>query len=232
MLGPIPTPVNGTGQMNGSGRLNCIAFHPTLANVIYAGAPAGGFWTSTDNGNSWTQSIAGMIRLGVSSIVVHPTNPNIIYIGTGDRDGGDVPGYGVWRSTDGGTTWSAYNSGMGNRTVNEIIMHPSNSNIIYAATNGFVFKTIDGGANWTASNNLGVNCYDIALHPTDPNIVYAGCGSGEFHRSTNGAVSFSQVTSGLSSGSRMAIAVSPNQPDWVYGLIGDGSGLVLSLIHI
>ncbi|MGB1317616.1 MAG: WD40/YVTN/BNR-like repeat-containing protein, partial [Flavobacteriales bacterium] len=123
IVGPTPTPTNGTGQPNGSGRVNCIAFHPTDANTIFVGAPAGGFWKSTDNGSTWTEYSSGLVRLGVSSIVIHPTTPNTIYIATGDRDGGDAPGYGVWRSTDGGVTWASRNNGMGNRTVYEVLMH-------------------------------------------------------------------------------------------------------------
>ena len=136
--GPIGFPANGTGQPNGNGRLNCVAFHPTNANTLYAGAPSGGFWLTQDGGNTWQKRSGGLTRLGVSSIVVHPTNDQLIYLGTGDRDGGDAPGYGVWRTTNGGTTWSPRNSGMGNRTVYEISMHPTNSNELVALTNGWI----------------------------------------------------------------------------------------------
>ncbi len=229
ILGPTPVPSNGTGQLNGSGRLNCIAFHPTDPNVIYVGAPAGGFWKSSDNGVTWTEYSNGLVRLGVSSIVVNPSNPDIIYIGTGDRDAGDAPGYGVWRSTDGGVTWISHNSGMGNRTVNEIVMDPLDSNKIYAAcSNGYIYKTTDGGSNWTNSSFLGDNPKDIALHPTNSNIIYVGTyNGGEFHRSTDGGVNFTQITSGLgTTGNRLALAVSPNQPNWVYALVGGSSGLI------
>ena len=225
IVGPVPSPANGTGQPNGNGRVNCVAFHPTDANTLFVGAPSGGFWKSTDNGSSWTEYSDGLTRLGVSSIVVHPTTPNTMYIATGDRDGGDAPGYGVWRTTDGGVTWSPRNSGMGNRTVYEILMHPSDPNILIASTSSSrIYRSTNGGASWTYVS-VGTNCKDIAFHPTNPNIVYGAGGS--FVRSTDNGVSFTTITSGIDPASgRMAIGVSPDEPNWVYLLGGDGDGLI------
>lgn len=226
IVGPTPLPANGTGQLNGNGRLNCIAFHPTDVNTIYVGAPAGGVWKSTDAGSTWVEYSAGLTRLGVSSIVIHPTTPNTMYIATGDRDGGDVPGYGVWRSLDGGLSWASHNTGMGNRTINELLMDPANpNNMVAASSNGRIYKTTDGGSNWSASSSLGINPKDIAYHPTNSSIVYAS--GTEVHRSTDGGTSFTQITSGVPGGvQRIALAVSPNQPNWVYILAGGGSGLI------
>jgi photosystem II stability/assembly factor-like uncharacterized protein len=225
-VGPISFPANGTGQMNGNGRLTCIAFHPSDANIIFAGAPAGGVWKSIDNGATWQELSFGLVRLGISSIVIHPTNPDIMYVATGDRDAGDTPGYGVWRSTDGGNTWAARNTGMGNITVNELMMDPTNPNRLIAAGNNRIYRTTDGGANWVSSASLGTNPKDIAFHPTNPNIIYAA--STAFYKSTDGGATFTSITSGVPSVGvqRIALAVSINQPDWVYLLVGGGSGLV------
>lgn len=226
LLGPVAIPNNGTGQLNGNGRLNCIAFHPTDPNTIYVGAPSGGFWKTTDAGVTWTKHITGMTRLGVSAIVVDYNNPNTIYIATGDRDGNDVPGYGVWRSTDGGLTWAPRNTGMGNRIINDLIIHPTNPNIlIAAASNRRIYRSTNGGASWTASADIGHNPKDIAMHPGNPNILYAS--GTRFHRSTDGGATWTRITSVLpGTPQRMALAVSPDEPNWVYVLAGGNNGLI------
>lgn len=226
LLGPALVPNNGTGQLNGNGRLTCITFHPTDTNIIYVGAPAGGVWKTEDKGASWTKFITGFTRLGISSIVIHPTNTDTLYVATGDRDGNDAPGYGVWRSTNGGLTWAPRNNGMGNRTINELLMDPNDPNImVAAASNQRIYRTTDGGANWVASASLGTNPKDIDYHPANANIVYAS--GTEFHRSADGGITWTQITSGVPTGvQRIAMAVSPNEPDWVYLLAGNGNGLV------
>ncbi|MFK7796255.1 MAG: T9SS type A sorting domain-containing protein [Aureispira sp.] len=226
LLGPVPIPANGTGQLNGNGRLTCIAFHPTDPNTFFVGAPAGGFWKTTDGGASWTNHVTGLTRLGISSIAVDYNNPNTIYIATGDRDGNDAPGYGVWRSTDGGLTWSPRNTGMGNRTINEMLIHPTNPSILIAAgSNRRIYRSTNGGASWTQSADIGHNPKDIAMHPTNPDILYAA--GTRFHRSTDGGVTWTRITAGVPTGvQRIAVAVSADEPNWVYLLGGGGNGLV------
>ena len=222
-LGPVQMPANGTGQPNGLGRLAGLAFHPTDANTFYVGAASGGFWKTTDYGSTWTESSTGLPYLAISAIVPLPSNPNTIYVGTGDRDGGDAPGRGVYRSLDGGNTWTVWNTGMGNRTVYEILMHPANSSIMIASCNGRIFRTTNGGANWTQTYSGGENFKDIAFKPGDPNIVYAA--SNDYYRSTDNGQSWTQVTNGVPTGvSRMALGTSPANPNYVYLFAGDGGG--------
>ncbi len=123
--------INGASGYNpGVGRLNCVAFHPTSATTIFVGAPSGGMWKTTNDGGSWTNLCDGLPAIGVSGIVIHPTNANIIYILTGDGDGGDTKSIGVLKSTNGGTTWETTGLSWGiNENVRgyKLRMSPSNN---------------------------------------------------------------------------------------------------------
>jgi PKD repeat protein len=225
-LGPVNLPANGTGQPNGIGRVNSVSFTISGSNTtIWAGTPSGGLWKSNNNGVSWVALTDSLPTLGVSDILVDSTNTNIMYMGTGDRDAGDAPGLGVWKSTNGGASWVVSNTGMGNRTVGKLIMDPTNHNIILAATSSGVYRSTDAGANWTKTSATA-NFKDIRFHPANSSIVYATA-SGDFYRSTNGGVSFTQITSGLpTNGQRLVIGVSPANANYVYALVGNSSGLV------
>jgi len=216
-LGPEILP-NGK-EYKGLGRLNAIAFHPTDPDIIYVGSPSGGLWVTTVGGNSWTSFTDDQPTLGVSAIIVDYNNPDLLYIGTGDRDAGDAAGLGVFRSTDAGQTWEEWSNGMGNRTVGRLLQHPDNNLLILAATSGGIYRTVDGGANWTQI--LSGNFKDILFKPGDPSIVYAAAG-GNVYKSTNGGLSFSLLTNGLPGGSRAAIAVTPANPAYVYVILTNG----------
>ncbi len=213
-LGPIEKPGNsGTGQPNGNGRVNAIAFHPVNSSIIYVGAPAGGLWISEDAGSTWISYTDNMPTLGVSSIVVDYVNPSVIYMGTGDRDASDATGMGVYRSADGGQTWNQWNTGMGNRTVGRLLMHPTDNSTIFAATDGGLYKTTNSGLNWYKVKSG--NMKEVVFKSDDPNIVFAS-GGGNFYRSSDGGESFVLITSGIGSASRAVIAVSAADPDVVY----------------
>jgi PKD repeat protein/photosystem II stability/assembly factor-like uncharacterized protein len=216
-LGPFQLP-EGRGY-KGLGRVNSIAFDPVDPDIIWIGSPAGGLWKTTTNGGSWTSSTHDMPSLGVSSILIDHNNPNIMYIGTGDRDAGDAAGIGVYRSTDGGESWEPWNSGISDHVVGRLLMHPTNSMLIFAATNGGLYRTTNGGGTWTRVENGDFK--DVVFKPGDPNIVYAAA-NGNFYRSTNGGLSFTQIISGLPSAYRSAIAVSPDNPSYVYVILTTG----------
>ena len=219
-LGPSTIPAPGPAGYEGIGRLNVVAFHPTDQNKIYVGAPSGGFWMSSNGGSTWATTTDSLATLGVSAIIVDYSNPVKILIGTGDRDAGDAPGLGVYKSLDGGLTWSASKTGMGNQTVGKIIQDPTNSQVFLAATGGGIYRSTDGGANWTQTRSG--NFKDICFKPGDPSIVYAAYNA-DFYRSVNNGQSFTQITSGLTSGQRGSIAVSAANPAYVYLLQSNSS---------
>lgn len=225
-LGPLYLPLNAPGL----GRLNAIAFHPTDENIIYVGAPAGGLWKTTDGGQLWSSNTDGLPTLGVSSIIVDYSNPDILYIGTGDRDAGDAPGLGVMKSIDGGTTWNSANNGMGNVTVGKMLIHPLHPLTLFAATSGGVYKTTDGGSTWVYSSPSAGDFKDLVFKPGDPEVIYAVSG-GTLFKSSDGAATWNVLNNGLPGGYRGCIGVTPANPEIVYLLLGNSDsfrGMYLS----
>ena len=166
-----------------------------------------------------------MESLGVSDIVVIPSNPNIIFIGTGDRDGQRNPPVerGVMKSTDGGLTFSQSNTGMGFVKVNKLILNPQNSNTMIAATDFGIFVSYNQGTNWASKSGNSFDYRDLKYCPGDTTIVYATSfnigGGANFYRSTNGGSSWTNVNTGMSAASRrcrMEIAVTAHNPNIVY----------------
>ena len=91
-LGSFNVPTGG----GGAGRLNCVRFHPTNPSILYAGAPVGGLWISNNSGIGWSTDTDKLPTLGVNDVAVDPTNPNVMYLATGDMDAGDSYGVGVF----------------------------------------------------------------------------------------------------------------------------------------
>ncbi len=212
-IGPIQLP-SSPNDFWGNGRINAIAFHPTDANIIFIGAPAGGLWKSVDGGQNWETLTDNQPTLGVSAIVLDYTNPDIIYIGTGDRDAGDAEGLGVFKSIDGGETFTPANSSMSASTVGRMIIHPTNPQTILAATSSGVYKSTDGAITWNQTQ--GGNMKEIIFQPINPSVVYASS-TGNFYKSSDDGDSFTKITNGTPTGaSRGVIDVSADDPNYVY----------------
>ena len=219
-LGPSQIPSPGPAGYLGLGRVNVVSFHPTDPNKLWVGAPSGGLWESTDGGDTWITRTDTMPTLGVSAILVDFSNPDNILIGTGDRDAGDAPGLGVFKSTNGGLSWTLSSTGMGSKTIGRMIQNPANAQIILAATSAGVYRSTDGGTTWT--NTQSGNFKDIQFKPDNPDIVYAASGS-SFYRSSDNGISFVKITSVLTTQQRGVIAVTPANPDYVYFMQSDNS---------
>lgn len=216
---------DGAGWNAGLGRINVVMVDPNNSSTIYVGAPAGGLWKSTNNGSSWTCLTDDQPVLGVSDMQIDPSNSNIIYLATGDGDASDTYSVGVLKSTNGGNTWTT--TGLNfqvtqTRRIRRLIMHPTNSNILFAATTAGLYKTTNGGNSWTQVNSNSFQ--DLAFKPGSPNVVYAV--NDEFYKSTNTGNSFTQITNGLppdNEVNRYKIGVSDDEPNWVYLVCGKQS---------
>ena len=163
--------------------------------------------------------------LGVTGIGIDPNNSNTIYIATGDGFGSDTYSVGVLKSIDGGTSFAptglSFTIAQSIRPT-KILMHPTNSNKHWVSTSTGIYMTNNAGASYNRTQTGFV--WDIEMHPTDTNIIYAS--STEFHKSTNGGLSFNVVNTGLPSRlavNRMVIGVTPDNPSVVYGLYGASS---------
>jgi len=219
-MGPFGA-INGNagGQFLKSGRLNFVTIDPTNSSNLWVGAPAGGLWKSTNGGTSWTTGTDQLAVIGCTDLAIDPTNTSIMYLATGDGNAGDTRSIGVLKSSNGGGSWAAtgltfsVNSGY---LIRRLLINPSNTQILLAATNAGIYRTTNGGTSWSQVSTF--SCYDLEFKPGDPNTVYAG--GTTFYLSTNGGANFIQITSGIavSGVNRMAIAVTPDDVNYVYVL--------------
>ncbi len=231
------------------GRVIAVAGVPGNSTSFYFGSVGGGVWQTTDAGVVWKPIFDGQPMASIGALAVAPTDPKIIYAGTGESDirSNLSSGDGVYKSTDGGQTWT--NLGLRDtRQISRIVVDPQNASILYVGALGHaytpnndrgVYKSTDGGASWTKVLDQGpdTGVSDLAIAPEEPTLLFAttwqshrppwsayapidGPGSGLF-RSQDSGQTWSRITgNGLPDGDwgRTAIAVSSNGKK-VYALI-------------
>ena len=236
--------LRGIGPAFMSGRIADVAVDPTDRSVWYVATSSSNVWKTVNRGTTWTPIFDDYPSYSTGSIAIDPTDSNVIWLGTGENTSQRSVGWGdgVYKSLDGGRTWS--NTGL--RTsehIGQILIDPRDPDVVYAAAMGGLwapggdrglFKTTDGGASWTPvleiSENTGIA--DVAMDPRDPDVLYAvafqrrrhvgvliagGPESGVW-KSTDGGDTWRDITQGLPPGDlgRIALAVSPIDPDVVY----------------
>lgn len=230
------------------GRVLAVTGIPGNPKVYYFGAVAGGVWKTTDGGVTWHPIFDKEPISSIGAIAVAPSDPNTIYVGTGESCiRGDISyGDGVYKSTDSGKTWT--NVGLKDtRHIAAIIVDPHDPNLVLVAALGHaygpnaergVFRSTDGGRTWikTLYKDQNTGAIDVVFDPANSHIVYAalwqahrtpysmvdgGPGSG-IYKSTDEGVTWKQLTGhGLPDGllGRIGIAVSGANPDRVYAQI-------------
>ena len=236
------------------GRSAAVEGIPQNRDVYYFGATGGGVWKSVNRGVSWKNISDGYFGGSIGSVAVSTWDPNVIYVGTGEKTvrGNTSIGNGIWKSTDAGRTWS--HVGLeDSHHIPRIRIHPRDPEIVYVAALGHlhgpneqrgVFRSIDGGASWekVLYVNDSAGAVDLVMDPTNPRVLYAstwrvrrtpytidsgGEGSGLW-KTTDGGNSWQL----LSSNDGMpepplgisGIAVSPRNPDRLYAIIEAESG--------
>ena len=205
---------------SGIGRINCVAFHPTDINTYWVGSAGGGLWVTANNGSSWTCLTDNNGVLAISDIIIPSdyATSKTIYIATGDKDGLDINSIGVLKSIDGGASWNSTGlsfSLSGYWQINKLLINPTNNQELLAATNGGLYKTSDGGTNWASINT---NVFkDIEYNPTNSATIYGSNKTGSIFLSTNSGSTFTSVFANTAA-ARIELAVSPNQPGFVYAI--------------
>lgn len=224
------------GPTNTGGRVAdfAVARVPGAPDALYVGTASGGVFKSTNAGVSWTpifDKVDAMMSVG--DIAVAPSNPNIVWVGTGEANNRQSSswGDGVYKSVDGGRTWKDMGLKQSGHT-GRIVVHPTDPDIVYVAAVGHLwgsnperglFKTTDGGNSWKkilyVDENTGAN--DVALDPQDPQTLFAstyqrqrkgwgynGGGPGSaLYRSYNGGATWTQLTNGLPRGEKGRIGL-------------------------
>jgi len=234
---------------------------PSQPSVFYIGVNNGGVWKTDDYGRTWRPIFDQAPTGSVGDVAVSPSHPDVIYVGTGEglhRPDLSV-GDGIFKSTDGGDTWTRV--GLGDvQQVGRILVHPDDPDVVYVAGMGHpygpneqrgVFRSTDGGATWEkvlyVNHNTGAN--RIEFDPNDPQTMYAslwehregpwenarfsGPNSG-FYKSTDGGTTWRRLTEGLPGAEqglgKTGMGVAPGNSARVYAVVDatEGGGIYRS----
>ncbi len=243
-------PFRSVGPTVMSGRVVDVAVNPTDPTHFYVAYASGGLWETRNNGVSFEPILDSEATMTLGDIAV-AWGDTTLWAGTGENNASrsSYAGTGLYRSRDGGKTWTSMGL-LNSHRIGRIRIHPDNPNVIWVASSGplyssggdrGVYKTTDGGESWTRVlySDDETGAIDLEVHPTNPDILYAalwtrgrsawnfvesGTGSG-LYKSTDGGdtwISLTNLDSGLPSGKglgRIGIAIAPSQPDRVYLLI-------------
>jgi len=223
------------------GRIEAIAVAAPGSGTIYVGPGGGNVWKTTNNGMTWEPIFEHESAFAIGDIAVAPSNPNIVWVGTGEvqprHSGPAYSGTGVFKSTDGGRTWRHMGL-VDTHHIGKIVIDAKNPDIVFVAAMGHswspnaergVFKTTDGGVTWTKSLYLNdrTGAIDLVMDPSDPKILYAslwqivsGPESG-IHKTTDAGKTWTKLRNGLPDGplGRSNLDIARSNPRVVYAFL-------------
>lgn len=230
-----------------SGRIADVAIDPGDPSVWYVAVGSGGVWKTVNAGTTWTPIFDGESSYSIGCVTLDPSNPQTVWVGTGENVGGRHVGFGdgVYRSDNGGAHWEQ--RGLGDsQHVSRIVVHPNDSDVVWVAAQGplwspggdrGIYKTTDGGKSWRKVLGGGewTGATDLVIDPRDPDRLYAatwqkqrtvaaylgGGPESAIHRSLDGGESWEKLTRGLPEGNlgKIGLAISPQDPDVLYAAI-------------
>jgi photosystem II stability/assembly factor-like uncharacterized protein len=240
-------PLRSIGPALTTGRVSDFAFVPGEWQKHYVAMASGNLWKTENNGVTWTPVFEHQGSFAIGVVELDPQNPNTVWVGTGENNSQRSVAYGdgVYRSLDGGKSWS--NMGLQDSGhISMIRIHPEDSNTVWVAAQGplwnsggerGLYKTTDGGKNWERilhiDDDTGVN--EFVIDPADPDIIVAssyqrrrhvwtlingGPGSG-VHKTMDGGKTWRRISKGIPAGDlgRIGLAMAPSQPNLLYAII-------------
>jgi photosystem II stability/assembly factor-like uncharacterized protein len=232
-----------------SGRVDAVSGVPGRPNEFYFGAVNGGVWKSVDAGRVWRPVFDDQPVASIGALAVAPSAPDVVYVGTGESTLRDSVGYGngVYKSTDGGETWT--HLGLEEtQHIGRIAVDPTDPDTVFVAAIGHfygpnpergLFRSKDGGRTWdkVLYKDENVGAVEVVIDPTNPQVVYAGLWNtrrppwfvyaptngpgGGIYKSTDGGDTWKELTNGLPANGtgKTGIAVAPSDPNRVYACV-------------
>ena len=222
------------GPGNVGGRVRALVIHPTSTNTMWAGSVSGGIWKTTNGGATWNVLEDFMANMAVSTLVIDPGNANVLYAGTGEGfyNGDGLLGAGVFKTTNGGTTWTQLSSTNNSSWyyVNRLAISPDSATLL-AATQSGIWRSTDGGTIW--SQRLANEALDINFDPSNSSKAIASGWGGEAWYSTDGGSTWNTATFTGISGfeDRVELAYAPSNPTIVYASVDDNSGEIWKSVN-
>ncbi len=235
LLGPQPTNT-GYAYPTTSGRVTALAVDPTTSSTVYAGGADGGIWKTTNGGTTWSPLTDGQASLSTGAIAIAPSNHEVVYVGTGEENfnSDGYAGVGILKSTNAGSSWTLTTSPFNDIDIGELAVHPTNDDVVLAATTNGVYLTTNGGTSWT--QEISGTATGVVFNPSNGDTAYAAVEGEGIYVSTNEGASWSK-DNGSGSGAlpssdvgRIALAIAPSSPSTLFaGIANSSDGDLLGL---